>query len=176
MAKQRFLVKEILDLGFNQEAFSKFMQSRKESDQVDNALNIDQWTFEELDEAVKVFQDQNKNPYVETKEPVYFYVNKVDETNWEDLEYAEENVDLGRETKEEPRSPIADEARATKATKRFNDPKDFIPEAPSMSMGFNTSRVIESPDPLNDTLSNMFVLQEQGIPTMSRDDSEIRTR
>ena len=82
----------------------------------------------------------------------------MDDTNWEDLEYAEENADLGRDLKD-PSSPIAGEAHPTKPTKKFNDPKDFIPEAPFE--GYNTSRVMESPDiDLNDTLSNIFVLQE----------------
>ena len=107
---------------------------------------------------MREFQDLNKNPYVENKEPERFYVNKVDDTNWEDLEYAEENADLGRDLMD-PSSPIAGEAHPTKPTKKFNDPKDFIPEAPFE--GYNTSRVIESPDiDLNDTLSNIFVLQE----------------
>jgi hypothetical protein len=49
---------------------------------------------------VREFQDLNKNPYVESKEPDRFYVNKVDDTNWEDLEYADENADLGRDLRD----------------------------------------------------------------------------
>jgi hypothetical protein len=43
---------------------------------------------------------------LETKEPERFYVNKVDDTNWEDLEYAEENAELGRDPMEGMRSPV----------------------------------------------------------------------
>ena len=47
-----------------------------------------------------------------------FYVNKVDDTNWEDLQYAEEIIgkDKGpQQTKE------------TKQAKKFNDPKEYVP-------------------------------------------------
>lgn len=157
MAKQRFLVKEIIEQGFNQDQFTLFLQTWKASDQIDNALNIDQWTFDELDEAVKVFQEHNQNPYME-HEPERFYVNKVDDSNWEDLEYAEENADFGRETYK--KNSIAGEAHVTKQAKRFNDPKDYMPIEEAYYEGYNTSRIMENAgtDPLNDTLSNMFVL------------------
>jgi hypothetical protein len=77
---------------------------------------------------VKAFQELNRNPYIE-KEVDRFYVNKVDDTNWEDLEYAEENVDLGRDHtgSRKPNVPVADQAHITRQAKRFIDPKDFYP-------------------------------------------------
>ena len=91
------------------------------------------------------------------QEPERFYVNKVDDTNWEDLEYAEENIDLGRETIN--RNSIAGEAHITKQAQRFKDPKDYMPMEEAPFDGYNTSRIIEKAPGLDDDiLSNMFVL------------------
>ena len=58
------MIKEIIDKGHDQGEFSEFMQKRRleldgnSTDGTDvKALDIDQWTFEELEEAVVAFKE-----------------------------------------------------------------------------------------------------------------------
>ena len=77
------MVKEIIDQGHDQEQFSKFLLAQRGGT---GALDIDQWTFQELDRAVQEFQEKNKNPYIEDELEPRFYVKKRDDFNWVDLE------------------------------------------------------------------------------------------
>lgn len=54
-AKQRYLVREIIDRGYDQEAFGTFLRQKKNSVSGVNALDVDQYTFEELDRHVQEF-------------------------------------------------------------------------------------------------------------------------
>jgi hypothetical protein len=56
MAKQRYLIKEIAQKGYSKELFSSFLASHKPDHiQAEHCLNIDLWTFEELDKVVLEF-------------------------------------------------------------------------------------------------------------------------
>ena len=97
MAKQRYLVKEVASKGFCKQAFSEFLQKRKpEHIPVEHALNIDLWSFEELDRVVLQFQmiEEKKGMASDSK-----HSEQPEEEQWEDLEYAEEAKDFGRVSK-----------------------------------------------------------------------------
>jgi len=53
--KQQFLRSEIMDKGFDADSFSNFMISEKG----ENALQLENWTFEELQNVVYSFQQMN---------------------------------------------------------------------------------------------------------------------
>lgn len=54
-SKQEYLSKEILDKGYNSDKFLTLLKSKKG----ENGDNLDKWTPEELEEAVKQFQKEN---------------------------------------------------------------------------------------------------------------------
>ncbi len=54
-SKQEYLSKEILDKGYNSDKFLTLLKSKKG----ENGDNLDKWTPEELEEAVKQFQRDN---------------------------------------------------------------------------------------------------------------------
>ena len=65
------MIKEIIDNGYDQNEFSIFMQNRWEfinggnlraSVKFKEALDIDKWTFELLEKAVRDYQDLMKDP------------------------------------------------------------------------------------------------------------------
>lgn len=64
------------------------MRVKRDSIEGTNALNIDQYTFEDLDKLVQEFQIiMTESPSAKKEE---------EEDNWEDLEYAEETMNFGR--------------------------------------------------------------------------------
>lgn len=86
-AKQRYLVREIIDRGYDQEEFGAFLREKKNSLGGVNALDVDRYSFEELDRLVQEFQLIGAEPGD---------VGPVEDDNWEDLEYAEETMRFGR--------------------------------------------------------------------------------
>lgn len=63
------------------------MREKRNSVSGVNALNVDQYTFEELDRLVQEFQLIDGGPGD---------IGPVEDDNWEDLEYAEETMRFGR--------------------------------------------------------------------------------
>lgn len=57
-AKQRYLVKEIVEKGYRKEDFGEFLRFKRDSFVGQKALNIDSYTFEELESLVRDFQNQ----------------------------------------------------------------------------------------------------------------------
>ena len=55
MRKQSYLVEEILSKGYNKANFAAFLTSIKE-----NGMDIDNWTFEDLSQAVDYFKQNNQ--------------------------------------------------------------------------------------------------------------------
>jgi hypothetical protein len=62
-AKQQFLVKEILQAGYDGVKFADFLQNERE-----NGEDVNQWAFQSLTEAVKKFQHEHPRPF-ERDEP-----------------------------------------------------------------------------------------------------------
>jgi hypothetical protein len=57
MAKQRYLIKEVVQRGYSKDAFQTFLiQKKPEHIPEEHCLNVDLWTFEELDKLVLDFQ------------------------------------------------------------------------------------------------------------------------
>ena len=54
--KQRYLVREILEKRYNQHDFSEFLRKRKAEKPVHEALDINRYSFNELEEVVQLFQ------------------------------------------------------------------------------------------------------------------------
>lgn len=66
------------------------MRVKRDSIEGANALNIDQYSFEDLDKLVQEFQ------LIMTDSPTAKKQDEAEEDNWEDLEYAEETMKFGR--------------------------------------------------------------------------------
>ena len=73
--KQEYLRIEIMEKGFDTELFTENMQKEKG----ENALELENWTFEELKQFVEKFQKENQ---IEQKNDED--INKIDNTNKEE--------------------------------------------------------------------------------------------
>ena len=125
MAKQRYLVKEILEQGYDQNTFSSFMLKRRKAASYTGSqgpliLNIDDWTFDELDKAVQDFHEEMRNPYIKESVEDRFIVKTNEEEQWEDLDYAEENEDFGRVSLHK-RLSVAEPIHTQKEPQRMDD-------------------------------------------------------
>ena len=56
MAKQRYLVSEIIERGYDQTTFTEFLKDQRGGNE--DALDVNSWTFEELGAVVAQFQEQ----------------------------------------------------------------------------------------------------------------------
>ena len=52
LSKQRYLTKEIINKGYDQLNFAEFLRQKKPSLPGQSAVDIDGWTFDELDRVV----------------------------------------------------------------------------------------------------------------------------
>ena len=78
------MIKEIIDKGHDQDEFTEFMRKRRlelDGNSAENleekALDIDQWTFEELDEAVRAFKELD-NTNVKEEMPNHQRLEEID--------------------------------------------------------------------------------------------------
>ena len=74
--KQEYLRIEIMEKGFDTELFTENMQKEKG----ENALELENWTFEELKQFVEKFQKENQIEQNKNDEDI----NKIDNTNKEE--------------------------------------------------------------------------------------------
>ena len=82
-----------------------------------HALDIDQWTFEELQGAVAAFKELYENPYnreqidprfmIQVNEQLQEDFQVCEDEAWEDLDEAEENEHFGRKSHMLPGSGAA---------------------------------------------------------------------
>lgn len=128
-AKQRYLVREIIDKGLDQEEFGTFLRKKKNSIQGVNALNVDLYSFDELDRHVQEFQLQDANPYQSPGK------TSDGDDNWEDLEYAEETMRFGRNRPLQVSSSITKDITKQVLKKVARQPKKKADEKGSALLG-----------------------------------------
>lgn len=96
MAKQRFLIKEIVNKGYDQEAFSIFLQ--KDKPEIDTGLDINSWKLDELASVVLNFQEgilQNQKEQLLKSNPLGLTQQSFS-SDWEDQEELDEGAQFGK--------------------------------------------------------------------------------
>ena len=97
MAKQRYLVSEIINKGYDQQQFCAFLTNHRKNE--DSALDINQWSFDELSDVVLAFQENGGSA-----EPIEGEWAENDD-EWEDLD--------GQEVEESRKSAVKNEQKAS---------------------------------------------------------------
>ena len=158
-AKQQYLRSEIIEQGYDPEEFSNYMGSLRE----DNSLDLETWSFEDLQAVVNSFRTQmaqrqqqiQNNPQQEESQ------KKEQEQGQEIPQEQEQKNDLPQEGKEEDiESAVKDSTIPEKLETKISHPETSLPKEPFEEFeivkkaGLLTKNEISDQNNLNITISN----------------------